>query len=431
MFSAMLGTETGKPVWEKFAINLTPTTLVLGPDGTEVDWFAKYSLAPEKFKARLEKILRGEETYKSLQNAYDKGSRDVATVFLLARKWADRLNPAKEAEKYREVLALDPKGLSGSYTDSKLFITAPYAEYAAYYLAAQSFTPPATPDLQPLRDFIAGHSRSRLVKQAYRDVAEYYGWGEKSDKEADDYADFMAHDGDDVTALRSWLRKVVQDKGPVERGLELASRLREWTGDGPSPAISQAISRAYDLAGDRENARELYGKEFLSGRIDGFANDLVDYADYWMERKENTESAVAAAQLAVRIDPDKSLIRQRVVRAYLKAGEVAKSLEVYGPAWVAQKAAEKSDTELMSFARFWFYLNQNTEGALDATKKAIEIDPKAPFNWALLAEIHLKMGDRAMAIAASEKAVELAKGDAKTRLQKRLEAIKATPPAKK
>jgi hypothetical protein len=338
---------------------------------------------------------------------------------------------AKAAEKYREVLALDPKGLSGPYTDPKLFITAPYAEYAAYYLATQSLTPPATPDLQPLRDFIAGHSRSRLVKQAYRDVAEYYGWGEKSDKEADDYADFMAHDDDDVTALRSWLRKVVQDKGPVERGLELASRLRELTGDGPSPAISQAISRVYDLAGDREKARELYGQEFLSGRIDGFANDLVDYASYWMERKENAESAAAAAELAVKLEPDKAFIRQRLVRAYLKDGQIAKALEVYGSAWVTQRAAEKSDKELMSFARFWFYLNQNTEGVFDATKKAIEIDPKAPFHWAFLAEVYLKRGDRAQAIMAAERAVEEAEGDAKTRLQKRLEAIKGTPPAKK
>ncbi|MCK7483912.1 MAG: hypothetical protein M0C28_48175 [Candidatus Moduliflexus flocculans] len=120
----------GEAIFKKFAIGSTPSAVVLDGDGAEVDWFIGYTPPPENYQAKLEKILRGEGTFKALQAAYAANPKDVAAVFGLARKWEARNNTPKAREKYQEVIALDPEGKAGSYTDEDSWVTAPFAEYA-------------------------------------------------------------------------------------------------------------------------------------------------------------------------------------------------------------------------------------------------------------------------------------------------------------
>jgi predicted TPR repeat methyltransferase len=61
-------------------------------------------------------MVDGVETFKALTAAYAKNPKDVATVFKVARKWSERYDEAKAMEKYKEVVALDPNGKAGTYT---------------------------------------------------------------------------------------------------------------------------------------------------------------------------------------------------------------------------------------------------------------------------------------------------------------------------
>ncbi len=88
LFRADSDTEIGDAVFKKFAIRATPTTIILGPDGSEVDWFVGYGPPPENFQAKLEKVIAGTDTFKAVNDAYAKNPNDAALAFKLARKWS-------------------------------------------------------------------------------------------------------------------------------------------------------------------------------------------------------------------------------------------------------------------------------------------------------------------------------------------------------
>jgi Flp pilus assembly protein TadD len=400
----------------------------LGGDGSEVDWFVGYYPPPENFQASLEKILKGENTYKVLQQAYAKNPKDAAAVFGLARKWDDRYDPAKATEKYKEVVALDPEGKAGSYTDPETQITAPYTEYAKYSLAMAASRGPK-PDMAPVRAFIAENPKSLLARQAYRSGSYFYGRQPKEEAEKF-FAEYTAAYPDDPEALASWLRRIIRDKGPMDKGAELVAKLRGLTNSDPSPSINLAIAQFYDLAGDKAKAEEVYGEAFMANRLETGAYNLIAYATYWADKKENLPGAQAAAELALKLQPDSIQIVRSVATVYVKAGEDAKALDLYGPAWLEKKVSEKADQDLYSYAAFWTRQGKNLESALAAAEKAVEIEPKAYFYWSILSDVYAKMGDKAAAIKALEKSVELASGNAKAGMQKKLDGLKG-PEAKK
>lgn len=362
-----------------------------------------------------------------LQAAYAKNPKNVAAVFGLASKWADRYDSAKAGEKYKEVIALDPEGKGGLYTDGRTFITAPYTEYAKYNVALANSSGPKA-DMASLKAFIAENPQSRLIKEAYKDLGSYYGGGKTTKQEAEAFfVEYTSRFPDDPTALRMWLSRIIRDRGPVDRGLELAARLRGLTLSDPDPRINQMIARFYDLAGDTSKAGEVYGKAFMENRVQSLASHLESYANYWADKKENLESALAMADLALKLQPD----FRSVAGIYVKAGQDAKALEIYGPGWLEKKMGEESDQDINTYASFWLGRGKNLDSALAAAKKAVELQPKAYFYWSVLSDLHAKMGNKAEAIKAAEKALELAEGNAKTGMQRKLDALKGPAPEKK
>ncbi len=68
------------------------------------------------------------------------------------------------------------------------------------------------------------------------------------------------------------------------------------------------IARAYELAGDKDQAAAAYGKTFMQGQVDTLASNLASYVDYWVEKKENLQSAVTMAETAARLKPGDPII---------------------------------------------------------------------------------------------------------------------------
>jgi tetratricopeptide (TPR) repeat protein len=354
----------------------------------------------------------------------------VAAVFGIARKWADRYDSAKAAEKYKEVIALDPEGKAGSYTDGETFVTAPYTECAKYYLALASFEGPK-PDMAPLKAFIAENPQSRLVRQAYMSLAMYHGSGRSPKQEAETFfAEYTARFPDDPAALSTWLRRIIRDKGPLDKGAEIAIRLRELTLSNPNPIINQMIARFYDLAGNPSEAGEAYGTAFMERRVQSLASNLLAYANYWADKKENLESAKAMTETALKIGPPGAYFLREGALVFIKTGDDARALEIFGPAWLEKGGSGLSDQDFNTYASFWLRQGKNLESALAAARKAVKIEPKAYFYWSTLSDVYAKMGNKAEAIKAAEKAVELAAGNAKANMQKKLDALKG-PETKK
>ncbi len=398
--------------------------------GSEVDWFVGYSPPPEDYQDKLEKILRGEGTFKALQAAYAANPGDVAAIFGLGRKWEARDDTARSQEKYKQVLVLDPEGKAGSYTDEDSWVTAPFAEFARLLLAMASLRGPR-PNAAPVRAFIAQNPKSRLVRVAYQEMSNYFVSGASKEEAGTFFAEYSTRFPDDPVPAAMWLARVIRDKGPAEKAVELAGRLRELSAFMPDPRISQMIARAYELAGDKDQAAAAYGKTFMQDQVDTLASNLASYVDYWVEKKENLQSAVAMAETAARLKPGDPYYIRRVAYAYCAAGQEAKALEVYGPAWLEKDGAGLSAQDIRSYATFWLRQGNNLGSALAAARKTVELEPRTAYMWTTLSDVYAKMGNKPEAVKAAEKAVELADPQSKPALQKKLEALRGPAPEKK
>ncbi len=355
----------------------------------------------------------------------------MAAAFGLARKWDDRFDTAKAEEKYNQVIALDPEGKAGSFTDpDNLKLTAPYADFARYELAAAN-SQARRRDPAPLRQFIDAYPASPLVRQAYDRMNAYYLSSAPKEEAAKYFAEFAARYPADPEPLVLWLRRIIRDKGPVDKGFETAAKLREMTRTTPTPSLNLTLARFYDMAGDKAAAEAAYGKTFMDGRVESLAHNLIAYANYWSEKKENRESAAAMVDTAAKIGPDNVFFVRDVADAYMRLGEEAKAMNAYGPPWLEREGARLSDQDINSYAAFWVRQGKNLDSALAAAKKAVELQPKAYYYWSVLSDVYVTMGNTAEAVKAVEKAVQLAEGNAKVAMQKKLDGLKGAPPKKK
>jgi len=394
-----------------------------------VDWSVGYDPPAEKFQASLEKMAAGEGTYKSLSAAYAKNPKDVATVFAIARKWSDRYDEAKSAEKYKEVIALDPQGKAGTYTQEYYKVTVPYTEFAEFSLATSALQMSQKPDLAPVKAFLAKYPQSKLVKQAYSRMSSYFGYSAPKEEAAKFFPEYAAKYPNDPMVLYSWLSRIVRDKEPLDKGAELAAKIEEMTDFNPSASINNLLAQFYTLKEDKAKAEEIYGKTFMENQLESMGYGLVGYANYWIGQNANLDSAVEMAETALKLEPDNSYFISQTANAFLKTGKDDKALALYGPAFAGKNASDGS--ALYSYASFWARQGKNLNDALAAAKKATELMPSAYYIWAALSLVHEKMKNFPEAIKAEEKAIELAPDQVKEAYKKQVEKLKAAAAEKK
>jgi tetratricopeptide (TPR) repeat protein len=223
--------------------------------------------------------------------------------------------------------------------------------------------------------------------------------------------------------LYSWLMRIVRDKDPIDKAVELAAKIEAMTDFNPSPNINQLLAQAYALKGDKAKVEEIYGPAFMAERVSGMAFSLAAYANYWVEQNANLESAEAMIEAALKLEPGNASILQRAATVYAKAGKEDKASAVYGRAF-AQKNWGDAMT-LWQYAGFWARQNKNLDDALAASKRSVELLPGLNNLWSTLSLVHEKMQNYPEAIKAAEKALETAPEAAKANYQKTVDRLKA------
>jgi len=396
--------------------------MVLDGDGAEVDWNVGYDPPAENFEAGLTKMVNGEGTFKALTAAYAKNSKDVPTVFMLARKWSERYDEAKAAEKYKEVIKLDPQGKAGTYTQEYYKITVPYTEFAEFTIATAALQMSQKPDLAPVKAFLTKYPKSKLVKQAYSRMSNYYGYSAPKEEAAKFFPEYAAKYPYDPSVQYSWLSRIVRDKEPLDKGAEIAAKLEEMTDFNPSPSYNNLLAQFYILKGDKAKAEEIYGKTFMENQISSFGYGLIGYSNFWINQNANLDNAMTMAETALKLQPDNSYFLSQAANAYIKAGKEEKALAVYGPAFARKNAGDASS--LYSYAGFWARQGKNLNDALTAAKKATTLMGTSYYIWNTLSLVQEKLKNIPEAVKAKEKAIELAPESLKANYQKDLERIK-------
>jgi tetratricopeptide (TPR) repeat protein len=395
--------------------------MIIDSDGSEYDWFLGYDPPSTNFQAQLEKSLRGEDTFKAISAAYTEEPKNIDLVFKLARKYDDRLDQAKATEKYKEVIALDPEGKVGTYTTDYTKITVPYTQYAEFAIATANLFG-QKPDLGPAKAFIQKYPESKLVKETYGRMAGYYTYQASKEDAAKFFPEYAAKFPNDARVLDTWLARIVKDKEPLDKGVELVAKIEELTRDNPLPDINADIADFYMLKGDKAKADEVYGKDFMEGKANRFAFDLVGYANFWLANNANQESAIAMAETALKLQPENAYILQQVAAAYVKTGKDEKALAIFGPEYIKPKSGDANS--LFGYARFWAMQGKNLDSALEAAKKSVELKPGVFFTWSTLSDVQLKLKNYPEALKAAEKSYELAEDYAKKGIQAKIERIK-------
>jgi tetratricopeptide (TPR) repeat protein len=325
-------------------------------------------------------------------------------------------------------VALDPQGKAGTIKVEGEDFEATYPEYAEYLMGQQSVYSPK-PDPASMRAFIAKYPESRLLKRAYDVVSYFYYLQASKEDAAKFFAEFAGKFPDDPGVLDQWLTRINRDKDDLDKGLELAGRIKKLTRSNPVRRFNKDIAEFYMAKGDNDKAEEIYGKDFMEGQATRLAYDLIDYANFWTRKSANKDSALAMVDLALKMRPDALYVIQQAASIYVKNGQEAKALEVYGPAF-AQKNADKA-SPLSSYASFWANQGKNLDGALSAAKRAVELKPEAYYGWVTLGNVYLKLKNYDEAVKAAQKALDLGDDQVKDYLKKNLERIQNAAKEKK
>jgi tetratricopeptide (TPR) repeat protein len=361
---------------------------------------------------KIRNAIRGIDTFRSLSDLYAKDPGDIATVFKLAQKYDQRFASSGKADQlYRRVVALDPEGKAGPVDVDYAKVRVPYTEFAEFILARKkSVGAEAGP--APMRAFIEKYPRSPLVKTGYMYMSNYYGSCFDRKEARAFFEEFVARYPDSAEALGSYVRRIIRDKEPLDRGIELAERIAELTSYNPDPYDTQNRAELYWLRGDKAKAEEILGKDFLKARISNAAYELANFASFWSGRETHDEEAVEAIELAIKIRPDLPHLRRTAAEIYAKAGRPEKALDVFGPGY-AKENRDRTDA-LYNYAWYWNRKGQNLESALEAIARVIEIQPGLTY-FDLQAQILLKLKKYGEALASAERALALAKESAKRR----------------
>ena len=181
-------------MYKKFNVTGTPTDMLLGPDGTPIDWIVGYYAPPDLYLARVQKSLQGIDTYQALNERYTKDPKNVEVVFKLGRKLSvryDDQNQKKALELFKQVLAIDPEGKMGTTTAEYEEAKVTYTEYAEFSMGEMQLFG-MKGEARPLQDFINKYPKSELQPSAYESLGSYYQRSGSKEEAARFFEDYVA-----------------------------------------------------------------------------------------------------------------------------------------------------------------------------------------------------------------------------------------------
>ncbi len=390
---------------------------MVGSDSSEIDWLVGYGPPPEEYLEKLEKSVKGVDTFKSLSDKYAREPNNVETVLKLAQKWDKRYNEEKALEMFKKILALDPEGKMGTTEYRKEKVT--YTELAEFSIGRLAFYSRKR-NPEPLKTFIKKYPNSKILKDAFMYMSLYYRTNGSKEEAAKFFEEYISKYPDDPGVLDSYVARIIRNKDNIERGIELGEKIKDIMKYNPDSTYMKNLAELYLLDDDKDKADKAYGKRFMEDRVSQLVYALRDYADFWVNKKTNTESAEEMMDFAVKLMPDSTYILRSAATMYVKLDKVEKAIEIYGPEFI-KNYMDKSNT-LSSYARFWANLGKNLENALEAAKKSVELSPAA-YNLDTLSRVYEKLKNYDKALKAQEKAIELA-GEQAKRYEGRLKQIK-------
>ncbi len=402
--------------------------MVFDGDGSEIDWTVGYDPPAESFLTTLQKMLSGPETYKALAAAYAKNPKDIAIVFKLAQKWADRYDDMKSAQMYKEIVALDPDGKMGMTEYQKEKVS--YTELAEFNIgnSAVRGRPPVP---APLQAFVKKYPEGKIVKDAYSALAgAYFGRSAPKDEAFKFFDEYAGRYPEDFGALSAYVRRIIFDKDNLDKGLQLAQKAVGVAQAGSKTMALQSLAQVHLLRGDKAKAAETAEEILKAG-----PGQTMMVMSVPAGAAAAAPAAAAPQGQAVPMTvstPGVDMSAMNAARIFVQADRMDRALAVFGPEYLKNNL-DKSPA-LFAYVTFWTGQGKNLESALDAAQKAVALMPNNYSGWNNLAQIDLKLKKYDDALKAAEKALEIAPAQPpqiKDNLKRTIDQIKAAAAEKK
>jgi tetratricopeptide (TPR) repeat protein len=386
--------------------------MLFAEDGSELDWTVGYDPPAETFQTTLQKMLSGPETYKALATAYAKDPKDIPTLFKLAQKWSDRYDDVKSAQMYKELIAADPEGKLGTTEYQKEKVS--YTELAEFNIGQTAIRsrPPAPALLQA---FIKKYKDGVIVKDAYGRLAQgYYGRTAPKDEAIKFFDEYTTRYSDDPQVLSAYVRRILQDKDNLDKGLQLAQKAVDLAKGGAKGNMLQLLAQVYIQKGDKARAAEA-------------AEEILKVA------AANPPVAPPAKAGSGEAPPARmDMSAQNAARIFVEADKMDRALAVFGPEYLKKNI--ENGRAVTAYVSFWLGQGKNLESALEAAQKAVVLAPAAYTGWNNLSQVNLKLKKYDEALKAAEKALEIAPAQPpqiKDNIKKSIEQIKSAALEKK
>ncbi len=235
----------GPDLMKKFNIRGYPTTLLLTPEGDEIDRIVGYSGDKAKFLQRVKEYVEGKNTLADLKHRVEEKPDDAELHIKLARKYNARGNGEKAAMHFKRVTELDPANSD-------------QVGEAEFQLALHNMR--ETGDTQPIETIIQQSEDPQLKEQAWHYLIRYYDRNDKEDELFQVYEEAIEQMPENTGMMNSYAWYIFQNgvEKKYDRGIEVAQTAVEL--DPKAHHIWDTLGQLQFAAGNREDAIKAMSK---------------------------------------------------------------------------------------------------------------------------------------------------------------------------
>lgn len=318
----------------------------------------------------------------------------------LGLKYQERQYRDKALECFKEAATLDPGGKKMMKRDTGEMVSC--KEMADYQYGRTFVVTFGLIDVDGAKAYIRNYPSGQFLKEAYLEVSRFY---RLEDEEGQAFFDeFISKFPDDPDVLNAYVEKVRRftkalEGNPVfENGVEIASRITEVYPEITRFQAAKSYARLLIDKDDAAAAGKAFGEDFLAGQVQSWTENLLSYAEFWFNQKQNIEEAEEAVVRALNLAPDSPEVLRRAAAAYhIHLGKPDKALEVFGPRILPRIGANAR--ALYDYFKFWMTLKTNQESAENALGMLWKLKPETVYYRIGAAGVFRKAGMMEKALA--------------------------------
>jgi len=381
----------------------------LGPEGKEIDWIAGYTPPPEKFQTQIHRIIQGIDTLPSLDIEQIQDPKNPEPLIKLGLKYQKRHHREKALECFKAASELDSEGKKMMRRDTGEIVSC--KEMADFQYAMTFVVTWGLIDIDKVKAYIKNYSSGQLLKEAYLEISRFQSLDQEEGQ--DFFNEFISKFPDDPDVLNAYIEEVhqirqsLEDNPAYDKGVEFAERIIEVY---PEMSRFQAAKSYAEFLIDKDDtdaAGRAFGEDFIASQVQSWSENLLSYAEFWLNKKQNIEEAEEALARAMSLAPDNPEVLRRTADAYHKhLGSPDKALQVFGPSIVPKISA--NPRALYDYFKFWITLKTNEESAENALKMLWKLKPDTVYYRIGAATVFRNAGrmERALAVFGPDFAAE-------------------------